>query len=76
MAAAKSDSEDVIGTKIVEPLAAFVSEGRDFVTKCSKPNFQEMREISTVVGVGFLIMGVIGFFVKLFSMPLNQILMS
>ena len=76
MAAAGSENVDVLGTKVVEPLAEFVGDARDFISRCAKPKFAEMREVSSVVGVGFLIMGVIGFFVRLLSMPLNQILMS
>ncbi|KAA0157911.1 hypothetical protein FNF31_05639 [Cafeteria roenbergensis] len=74
--AASGKGSDVVDTKIVEPLVKFFKEAYGFVDKCQKPNFAEMRQISTVVAVGFGIMGVIGFFVKLFAMPLNQVLMS
>jgi protein translocase SEC61 complex gamma subunit len=73
MAAAGSD---LIDSKLVKPFDKNIKEALSFINRCEKPNFDEMSKISTVVATGFVVMGLIGFFVKLFSMPLNQVLMS
>ena len=74
--AASGKSGDVVDSKIVQPLVKFFNDSRSFINKCEMPHLAEMRKISGVVAVGFLLMGVIGFFVKLFAIPLNQVLMS
>ena len=76
MAAASDSGIDVIDTKLVEPLRKFFDDAKVFIDRCDKPKFDEMRKISGITLTGFLIMGVIGFFVKLFAMPLNQVLIS
>jgi protein transport protein SEC61 subunit gamma-like protein len=43
----------------------FVKDGLQFVNRCTKPDKREFIKISQAVGVGFLIMGVIGYVVKL-----------
>lgn len=66
----------MIDAKLVKPFNKITKEAMSFITRCQKPNIEEMTKISTVVATGFVVMGLIGFFVKLFSMPLNQVLMS
>ncbi|CAI7666928.1 unnamed protein product [Penicillium bialowiezense] len=43
----------------------FVREGTQFVRRCTKPDKREFIKISQAVGMGFLVMGAIGYFVKL-----------
>ena len=38
--------------------------------------FAEFRHIATVVGIGFLVVGFIGFFVKLVHIPINNIIVG
>ncbi|KAK5790032.1 hypothetical protein VI817_007319 [Penicillium citrinum] len=43
----------------------FVREGSLFIKRCTKPDKREFIKISQAVGMGFLVMGAIGYFVKL-----------
>ncbi|QRD94442.1 hypothetical protein F9C07_11848 [Aspergillus flavus] len=43
----------------------FLREGTLFVRRCTKPDKREFIKISQAVGMGFLIMGAIGYFIKL-----------
>ncbi|KAI1960412.1 hypothetical protein LOZ58_004135 [Ophidiomyces ophidiicola] len=43
----------------------FVKDGLLFVNRCTKPDKREFLKISQAVGFGFLIMGAIGYFIKL-----------
>ncbi|KAJ4286292.1 hypothetical protein N0V90_013326 [Kalmusia sp. IMI 367209] len=54
----------------------FVKDGFQFVNRCTKPDKREFIKISQAVGVGFLIMGVIGYVVKLVHIPVNNILVG
>ncbi|RMZ20279.1 hypothetical protein D0859_15719 [Hortaea werneckii] len=51
--------------ELLEMPREFVKDGRQFITRCSKPDKREFLRISQAVGMGFLIMGVIGYVVKL-----------
>jgi len=65
----------------------FFKDGAFFLNRCTKPNKRgtpsplpiagltpEFLEISRAVAVGFLVMGFIGFAVKLVHIPINNIL--
>ncbi|KAF1966948.1 secE/sec61-gamma protein [Bimuria novae-zelandiae CBS 107.79] len=54
----------------------FFKDGLQFVNRCTKPDKREFIKISQAVGVGFLIMGVIGYVVKLIHIPVNNILVG
>ncbi|KAE9965928.1 hypothetical protein BLS_008304 [Venturia inaequalis] len=54
----------------------FLKEGTQFLNRCTKPDKREFMKISQAVGIGFLIMGAIGFVVKLIHIPVNNILVS
>ncbi|KAI9703291.1 MAG: Sec61p translocation complex subunit [Candelina mexicana] len=43
----------------------FLKEGTLFLNRCTKPDKREFIKISQAVGVGFVVMGTIGYFVKL-----------
>jgi len=53
-----------------------VRDSVHLVKKCTKPDRKEFVKIAWATGVGFLIMGFVGFFVKLVHIPINQILMT
>ncbi|QIW99291.1 hypothetical protein AMS68_004809 [Peltaster fructicola] len=59
--------------EILETPRQFLHEGRQFIARCSKPDQKEFLRISQAVGMGFIVMGVIGYFVKLIHIPYNQI---
>ncbi|KAF2007242.1 secE/sec61-gamma protein [Amniculicola lignicola CBS 123094] len=54
----------------------FVRDGVQFINRCTKPDKREFIKISQAVGIGFLIMGVIGYVVKLVHIPVNNILVG
>ncbi|KAJ1421204.1 hypothetical protein B484DRAFT_332823 [Ochromonadaceae sp. CCMP2298] len=65
-----------VNTLIVEPLREFIRDSTYLVKKCTKPDHKEFAKIARATGLGFVIMGFIGFFVKLIHIPINNILMS
>ncbi|TVY21613.1 putative protein transport protein Sec61 subunit gamma [Lachnellula arida] len=54
----------------------FFTEGKQFVNRCTKPDRREFIKISQAVGVGFLVMGAVGFIIKLIHIPVNNILVG
>ncbi|KAL2918625.1 hypothetical protein HK105_202026 [Polyrhizophydium stewartii] len=52
----------------------FAKESIQFVNRCTKPDRKEFIKITQAVGMGFLIMGFIGFIVKLIHIPINNII--
>ncbi|KAL1301518.1 hypothetical protein AAFC00_005761 [Neodothiora populina] len=54
----------------------FLKDGTQFINRCTKPDKREFLKISQAVGVGFLVMGVIGYVVKLIHIPVNNILVG
>lgn len=61
---------------LIEPLRQFTKDSMHLVKKCTKPDRKEFMAIAKAVGVGFCIMGFIGFFVKLVHIPINNILVG
>lgn len=61
---------------LVEPLKQFAKDSMHLVKKCTKPDRKEFLNIARATSVGFLIMGFIGFFVKLIHIPINNILVG
>ncbi len=47
----------------------FMREGTLFINRCTKPDRREFIKISQAVGVGFLVMGFIGYIIKLSKAP-------
>ncbi|XP_016991905.1 protein transport protein Sec61 subunit gamma [Drosophila rhopaloa] len=62
--------------RLVLPSAGFYKNSMRFYKRCTKPDRQEFLRISAAIGVGFLIMGVIGFVVKLMHIPIVNIIMD
>ncbi|EDX07917.1 protein transport protein Sec61 gamma-1 subunit [Drosophila simulans] len=58
------------------PSSAFYKNSLRFYKRCTKPDRQEFQRISIAIGVGFLIMGLIGFVVKLMHIPIVNIIMD
>lgn len=61
---------------LIDPLQQFAKDSMHLVQKCTKPDRKEFLAIAKATGVGFLIMGFIGFFVKLIHIPINNILVG
>eukprot|EP00842_Homolaphlyctis_polyrhiza_P000306 jgi/Hompol1/1276/HPOL_001153-RA len=61
-------------TELLDGPRAFANDSIQFVNRCTKPSRNEFSKIAQAVGMGFLIMGFIGFFVKLIHIPINNII--
>jgi len=54
----------------------FIKDGTQFINRCTKPDGREFIKISQAVGIGFLVMGAVGYLVKLIHIPVNNILVG
>lgn len=61
---------------VADPAKQFALDSYRLVQKCSKPEAKEYKKILLATSVGFAIMGVIGFLVKLVFIPINQLLLG
>ncbi|KAI0111012.1 protein translocase SEC6 [Hypoxylon sp. EC38] len=61
---------------ILEIPKDFIKDGTQFLSRCTKPDKREFIQISKAVGVGFLVMGAIGYLIKLIHIPVNNILVG
>lgn len=60
----------------VEPIKKFALDSYRLVKRCTKPDAKEFKEIALATTVGFLVMGFIGYFVKLIHIPINHIIVG
>jgi len=63
-------------TTLLSGPTEFFKDSVRLLNKCTKPDRREFLKISQAVGVGFLVMGLIGYFVKLIHLPINNILVG
>ncbi|KAG1678398.1 hypothetical protein FOA52_015165 [Chlamydomonas sp. UWO 241] len=61
---------------IVKPLRDFAKSSIRLVKRCTKPDRKEYFAVCSKTAVGFIVMGFIGFFVKLIFIPINQIIVG
>eukprot|EP01031_Cornospumella_fuschlensis_P033026 gene33026-39950_t len=61
---------------VIEPLVKFYKDSSYLVKKCTKPDHKEFARIARATGIGFLIMGFVGFFVKIVHIPINNIIVG
>ena len=54
----------------------FIGDSIMFYQKCKKPDYQEYMKILQACVMGFFIMGLIGYGVKLVFIPINNIILS
>ena len=57
-------------------VTSFATNSVQFIQKCSKPDKKEFIKISTSCAIGFAIMGIIGYIIKLLFIPINKFLLS
>jgi len=57
-------------------LKEFARDSENFWTKCKKPNKAEYLKILYACCMGFIVMGFIGYMVKLVFIPINNIILS
>lgn len=60
----------------INQMTTFVNECQMFLQNCEKPNKKEYIKISTSCAIGFAIMGIIGYLIKLLFIPINTILLG
>ena len=60
----------------VKPVRDFARDSARLVKKCAKPDAREFWKIAARTATGFVIMGFVGFFVKLIFIPINNIILS
>jgi protein transport protein SEC61 subunit gamma-like protein len=60
----------------VKDLVDFYKSSKNFITNCEKPDKKEFLTIAKQCSLGFLIMGSIGFVIKLIFLMINNILLS
>ncbi|XP_041066836.1 protein transport protein Sec61 subunit gamma-like [Carcharodon carcharias] len=62
--------------QFVEPSRQFVKDSIRLVKRCTKPDRKEFQKIAMATAIGVVIMGFIGFFVKLIHIPINNIIVG
>jgi len=67
---------DQIEENVIEPARGFATDSMRLLRKCTKPDAREFSKIALATLIGFAIMGLIGFFVKLIHIPINNILLG
>lgn len=65
-----------LGEFVVKPLKDFSKNSIRLVKRCTKPDQKEYVKILGRTALGFVVMGFIGFFVKLLFIPINQIIVG
>ena len=54
----------------------FVDDSVKFMNKCNKPDRKEFVKIASSCAIGFAVMGVVGFVIKLVFIPINNIILD
>lgn len=63
-------------TGVLSPVRTFIRDSDRLIRRCTKPDLREFKRITLATGVGFLVMGFLGFVVKLVHIPINNILVG
>ncbi|XP_024370844.1 protein transport protein Sec61 subunit gamma-1 [Physcomitrium patens] len=61
---------------VVRPVKDFAKDSVRLVKRCHKPDRKEFSKVAIRTGLGFIVMGFIGFFVKLIFIPINNIIVG
>uniref|UniRef100_A0A7N0SZD7 Protein transport protein Sec61 subunit gamma n=1 Tax=Kalanchoe fedtschenkoi TaxID=63787 RepID=A0A7N0SZD7_KALFE len=61
---------------VVDPLRDFAKDSIRLVTRCHKPDRKEYTKVASRTAIGFVVMGLVGFFVKLVFIPINNIIVG
>jgi len=62
--------------QLIEDSKEFFEDSKKFIKRCNKPDKKEYTKIAQSCALGFLVMGAIGYFIKLFFIPINNIILS
>ncbi|KAL9283010.1 putative protein translocase complex, SecE/Sec61-gamma subunit [Arabidopsis thaliana] len=61
---------------VVDPLRDFAKDSIRLVKRCHKPDRKEFTKVAVRTAIGFVVMGFVGFFVKLIFIPINNIIVE
>eukprot|EP00897_Mesotaenium_endlicherianum_P010269 jgi/Mesen1/9270/ME000060S08708 len=61
---------------VIRPVQNFAKDSIRLVKRCHKPDRKEFIKVASRTAIGFVIMGFVGFFVKLIFIPINQIIVG
>ncbi|KAJ3695408.1 hypothetical protein LUZ60_000785 [Juncus effusus] len=61
---------------VVDPLREFAKDSVRLVKRCHKPDRKEFSKVAVRTAIGFVVMGFVGFFVKLIFIPINNIIVG
>ncbi|KAH9599455.1 Protein translocase complex [Trypanosoma melophagium] len=67
---------DFLDETVIYPITAFARNSRMLVRKCQKPNYSEFTSAGMATLVGFVVMGFLGFFVKVIFIPINNVILG
>eukprot|EP00811_Abedinium_folium_P021184 NODE_30252_length_423_cov_3.033784.p1 GENE.NODE_30252_length_423_cov_3.033784~~NODE_30252_length_423_cov_3.033784.p1 ORF type:complete len:85 (+),score=21.79 NODE_30252_length_423_cov_3.033784:116-370(+) len=70
-----TDTSNPLGY-LVQGAIDFGLDSRRLIKRCTKPDAKEFRKIAVACGAGFMIMGFIGYTVKLVFIPINNIIVG
>ncbi|MBA0593107.1 hypothetical protein Gorai_010066 [Gossypium raimondii] len=59
---------------VVDPLRDFAKDSVRLVKRCHKPD--QFTKVAFRTAIGFVVMGFVGFFVKLIFIPINNIIVG
>lgn len=59
-----------------KPLGDFAKNSVRLIKRCTKPDQKEFTKICIRTALGFVVLGFVGFFVKLIFIPINQIIIG
>lgn len=65
-----------LNENVIDPLRKFAKDCVQLINKCTRPDKKEFLATATSVGMGFLVMGMVGFLVKLVHIPINNIIIG
>ena len=61
---------------VVAQMKEFSRDSQNFFEKCKKPSRAEYMKILQACAMGFIVMGFIGYIIKLVFIPINNIILS
>jgi protein transport protein SEC61 subunit gamma-like protein len=60
--------------KVTDAPVEFMKDGARFIQKCTKPSQKEYLQLIRAVGLGFIMMGVVGYLIKLIHIPIRYLI--
>ncbi|XP_038879078.1 protein transport protein Sec61 subunit gamma-like [Benincasa hispida] len=61
---------------VVDPFRVFAKDSVRLVKRCHKPDRNEFTKVAFRTAIGFVVMGFVGFFVKLVFILINNIIVG